>query len=377
MRWQLLAIGLCVWSSSILAAPFGSGQYGEGWNVAVDPDDGRLTADLTIGSDAVLPACRLYVFGEPVSGGSYQLAAVGPDAKTVHAGQATVTTDGGAIRIQLPTVPPECHSVSESLKQGIQRQLNAAKPWRGVRWVAAERAYFHQEPDDSTRRKAYVVRGDALAYTKETAAFVEAEYLKPGSTTRGWVSWADLAAMRPTAQGRTTKPLPTLSEPATLAERAAWRQVLHWAEHNEEHFQASMGDAATEGGIQPLLSIGSTRVLRISFGFAAYQEIFGYALIDDAVGDARMLTLKGFPPDEDVPYSEIFGFDSYNANDQIVQVFSKSRGMGDCGRVLQYTLQDGGLHLLQWRMRECSDEIDEGDIDTDSWPVQSGDPDQY
>lgn len=377
MRWSCLAVLLCLLSNVALGAPLSSGRFDQGLNLAINPDGGLLTADLSLADYNAEPSCHLYLFGEPSSDRQYLLTAVGVDATKLHQGRLIGAPDGSSVSIQLNTVPAQCQAVAGSLKHGKTMQRVAATTWHGIRWVAGERAYFHQEAHESTRRKAYVVRGDALAYTKETAAFVDAEYLKPGSTTRGWVSWADLQPLQPNSFVPEKVALPPLSDPATRAERSAWRQLLQWADHNEDHYVASVGDAATEGGLSLMGRVGNTGLLRISFGYAAYQEIMGFALTNQATSEARMLTLKGFPPDTDVPYSEAFGFDSYDVKQQILHVFSKSRGMGDCGRVFEYQLRDGGLDLKQWRMRECSDEIDEGDIDTDSWPVQSGDPDQY
>lgn len=138
----------------------------------------------------------------------------------------------------------------------------------------------------------------------------------------------------------------------------------------------SVGDEHREGGITIVGRVGHTALMRVSFGFAAYQEIMGFALIDEARGSAQMLTLPGFPPDAELAYSEVFGFDEFDTARQTLHVFSKSRGMGDCGRVFEYALKEDGLALKQWRMRECSETPDEGDVDTDAWPIQRGDPDQ-
>ncbi len=65
--------------------------------------------------------------------------------------------------------------------------------WISLHWISAERAYFHGEAHASTRRKAYVTRGDTLHGYAETAEFIDLEFVGTnGRATRGWVNWMDV-----------------------------------------------------------------------------------------------------------------------------------------------------------------------------------------
>ena len=67
--------------------------------------------------------------------------------------------------------------------------------WRGVRVVAAEKAYFHDTPDGGTRRKAFVVEGDALRVYETRADWVHVEYAsgdRKARATKGWIQAGDL-----------------------------------------------------------------------------------------------------------------------------------------------------------------------------------------
>lgn len=170
------------------AAALSSGHYGETLRLAVDPDSRQLSADLNWPSTDGSSGCRLYLYGEPDHQDQYRISATAQATSSVHQGQLQVLSNGSAVRLRLQTVPAACATIADRLRQGVLLPQTSVQPWRGIRWVAAAKAYFHHEPDASTRRKAYVVTHDAIAYQSETAAFVEAEYLKPGSTTRGWIS---------------------------------------------------------------------------------------------------------------------------------------------------------------------------------------------
>lgn len=92
---------------------------------------------------------------------------------------------------QVPEGCPQLSALSASSEGPVAQTLPGS--WVSVHWIAAERAYFHAAADSSTRRKAYVTRGDTLRGYAESDDFIELEFVGPGGrATLGWVDWGDV-----------------------------------------------------------------------------------------------------------------------------------------------------------------------------------------
>ena len=63
-------------------------------------------------------------------------------------------------------------------------------------YVSASKSYFHDAPDFSTKRKAYLVRNDeaSLLRTRNGFGFVEFYNYDTNKTTSGWMSLTDIEA---------------------------------------------------------------------------------------------------------------------------------------------------------------------------------------
>jgi hypothetical protein len=65
---------------------------------------------------------------------------------------------------------------------------------QGVGTVIADRAYFHTNPDELTKRKAFVITGQQIRYTKNSGDFVFVIYYNSdGEKTEGWIKKSELA----------------------------------------------------------------------------------------------------------------------------------------------------------------------------------------
>ncbi len=66
------------------------------------------------------------------------------------------------------------------------------KNWQNLRIIKAEKAYFHQSPDPSTKLKTYVILGDFIAVTATLKDWVRAEYPTPKGLVTGYLKTSDL-----------------------------------------------------------------------------------------------------------------------------------------------------------------------------------------
>lgn len=89
-----------------------------------------------------------------------------------------------------------------SMRPGARPNPYDAPPppadWRGVAKITAERAYFHDQPDAETRRRAYVVQHDLVLIhgikgaANLATAWMEVSFPGERATTRGWIRVQDL-----------------------------------------------------------------------------------------------------------------------------------------------------------------------------------------
>jgi hypothetical protein len=166
-----------------------SGIYEGGLLLAVAPlDKQRLTGLLRVPDSN----CRIYFHGLP-RGETYTLGMTTPDAFGFASwGQLTVSYDGDTpiVRLDLP-VPPGCEKAAPDLAKR-QFRLQEKRPWTGIRLVMAERAHFHDDVHESTRRKAWAVKWDAIAFDKEAPSFLHAEFLGGKKPVLGWLRQEDV-----------------------------------------------------------------------------------------------------------------------------------------------------------------------------------------
>ncbi len=186
----LMFLGLAangVWAGS---SSLSSGQFEGGLSLAVaSQDKGRLTAYLAVPGTP----CKIYMHGLP-QGESFRLAVLTPgDDYFVGYGELNVSYDGTTPLVQLDIpMPASCHMVPDLAKRRFRQQT--PREWTGVRLVQGKRAHFFDEPHESTQRKAYVVKWDAVAIDRETPAFARGEFLGGKTVVIGWLRQEDVSA---------------------------------------------------------------------------------------------------------------------------------------------------------------------------------------
>lgn len=81
---------------------------------------------------------------------------------------------------------------SEIVKESEVDNHQINESFSGQATVIVEKAYFHDSSDESTKRKAYVMKGEQVSYTNRENGFIYIEYTNTNNkTTKGWMKDSD------------------------------------------------------------------------------------------------------------------------------------------------------------------------------------------
>jgi hypothetical protein len=181
-----------------------SGRYGPA-ALALDPHTGLLTGvvDAQRGrSGDESASCVFFLLGVP-TGDRYRLTTWHPPSTSsapALPGTLVPGDDAASVRIRLEQVPDGCGRVNPFLARGegdTFRRDGPATDWIAVRFVAADRAYFHDAPAPDQQRSAYVVRGDVVTVQTRRPGWVRATFHGSQGRTTGWIRAGDLFAVLP------------------------------------------------------------------------------------------------------------------------------------------------------------------------------------
>jgi hypothetical protein len=112
------------------------------------------------------------------------------DAEVIE-GMLAWTDDGAVLRLE--ESPPGC-AMTSGLNAGEEFQMprDEAGNWTSVRMVRAKRAYFHTQPKEFKRGKAYLLRGDTVRVVETQRDWVRAAFPAARSPVIGWLRSFDL-----------------------------------------------------------------------------------------------------------------------------------------------------------------------------------------
>lgn len=135
-----------------------------------------------------------------------------------------------------------------------------------------------------------------------------------------------------------------------------------------------------DGFYQPEVAQANSRVYRqddralveLVCANAAYQSVYAYVAYQPD-GSWQPLSLDVFYPDETgqlVRSSEstVAGLVTFDPEQELLTVFSKARGIGDCGSLADYRWTGGELALETFRYQECSDSPEENFVEPADYP---------
>jgi hypothetical protein len=151
-------------------------------------------------------------------------------------------------------------------------------------------------------------------------------------------------------------------------DRAGWRALLGWGEDCEERRRATA--AAEMGAGIEVDTLGEGRYLvQVLCYPGAYQP--GKLVFVQGPGRASApLRLpgddEGGSPEDSIPY--VNGLTEFDRATRELEVLSKSRGMGDCGKLVRFAFP-GGVPTVKWqRGQECGD-AEPPIMEPHQWPL--------
>jgi hypothetical protein len=160
----------------------------------------------------------------------------------------------------------------------------------------------------------------------------------------------------------------------TKADRNQWSRILKIPNACEEAFANTEGQRGDHSGLEfHRLSDGAFLIYAECYP-GAYQP--GFVLLrfkELPARSAELLKLAGFDSEDDdghpLQYSMIDGLQSYDPRTATLEIFSKSRGMGDCGQFARYRYTRAKFKLIELREQGCNQTGDLGSTDYRHWPL--------
>lgn len=109
--------------------------------------------------------------------------------------------------------------------------------------------------------------------------------------------------------------------------------------------------------------LGDRALVELQCATAAYQFVYAYVAIEPD-GTLKPLTLEVLYPNESGQFERsseatVGGLASFDSETSLLTVFSKARGVGDCGSLAEYRWTGADLELATFRYQECSDSPEE------------------
>lgn len=184
--------------------PVVSGEYDDGLKIAYNPQTAQVTGyfemDRGEGTDGPQFSCGFYIEGK-LSGDSTI------DIKTYFPPNASIPdTSGdlikGTLRVKkhnelfvlLPEDHGGCQMAGQSFKDSTASfSLAEKKHWIAIQFVKNDKAFFYSDTQESSQRKAYLVKGDVIYVTRMKDNWLYAAYAgKNGKEIKGWLKADDL-----------------------------------------------------------------------------------------------------------------------------------------------------------------------------------------
>jgi hypothetical protein len=159
----------------------------------------------------------------------------------------------------------------------------------------------------------------------------------------------------------------------TTNDRVAWYEILKWPKKCEEAFRQTSPLEQGFAGVE-FYSLGRGEyIVEVVCYSGAYQPGSIFMYYDERRPlSARALKLKGFETEDEpgkvLEYSEINGLTKFNRKRKELEILSKYRGAGDCGKFVRYKIERGEAEVIEAREQECDDNRIGRDIDPRRWP---------
>lgn len=167
---------------------------------------------------------------------------------------------------------------------------------------------------------------------------------------------------------QSSTPVAELAALPDTEDRAGWRALVGWPEDCEERRRETV--AAEMGAGIEVDTLGEGRYLVQVLCFSgAYQP--GKLVFVQGPGRASApLRLPGYADgatsaEDSIPY--VNGLTEFDRSTRELEVLSKSRGMGDCGKLVRFAFPEG-VPTIKWhRAQECGAEP--AIMEPHQWPL--------
>lgn len=156
------------------------------------------------------------------------------------------------------------------------------------------------------------------------------------------------------------------AESFTREDRAELYESLKWSPDCEEEFAEY--SQISDGGLAFYPIDSETYLLRATCDVYAYQSTMIFALVKPATTWSQVTgslqTLYDFNPETkslepiyvaDTKNPIVLGFDSFDPETKKLTIFTKDRGVGDCGSRTTYAVQSDALVLIKEEYQSCED----------------------
>ncbi len=166
----------------------------------------------------------------------------------------------------------------------------------------------------------------------------------------------------------------------SMADRLAWYEKLQWSKECESDFR--LASDQEQGGLAFYAVQDTQYLVRIDCYLAAYQKgmIFMLVTVDGQNISGGQLEKQMYNPEtKTVAVSaenddQFLGLDSFDITTKLLTIYSKGRGIGDCGSRDTYRLKNTDLELIKVAAMSCenADEFHLKNPDAEEmppWPI--------
>jgi hypothetical protein len=91
------------------------------------------------------------------------------------------------VTIILPEEHGGCWNVQHFVDEPVKFRLSKAAGWVLAKYIISGKAFFHSAPNENSKTKAYIVKGDVIYIDKIDGMWVHCTYLGEKKNTIGWM----------------------------------------------------------------------------------------------------------------------------------------------------------------------------------------------
>lgn len=186
----LLLSGLCY------SQKLRSGTYDYGMFLAYDSTTNRLSGYFESygGWDESMKeakfSCIFYIEGT-VADTVFEIMTYYPNETADSIKGTMEIVNDRSVNIRLNDDHGGCGNVQNFSSEKLTFTLIDAYPWKEVRFITVDKSYFHSEPKEDKKQKAYLVKSDFVCIEKTKGKYAYCTYFGDKTTT-GWIKITDL-----------------------------------------------------------------------------------------------------------------------------------------------------------------------------------------